>query len=316
MTGAPRNGPRGASVRAGQAAGGGRCGGRLCASPVNSVRIDLVSSVRRRFRPPGSTLRGMRKCFWPGMTGARGTDGLGDVRPRIPRQPVPERDGGRPDDDAGLSAELVAVVAAARRRAVRDGDRQIDTAHLLHTLLEADPEVRAVFADGVRIARLLGYLVQRSIGYGLRWQTSVEDSGALPVVSVGESVVAEADGCSPAASAALEHARARAARRGDGPAGRLDLLAAVTADPGSRAVEVLARAGIDARELAARIDDADGGGGEHREPAADAGGDERREPAVAALAMGGERPERVENKGPGDRRERAQQYAGGSGATR
>nr|BFD86044.1 hypothetical protein StreXyl84_54450 [Streptomyces sp. Xyl84] len=266
------------------------------------------------------------------MTGTRGTDGLGDVQPRIPRQQVPERDGGRPDDDAGLSAELVAVVAAARRRAVRDGDRQTDTAHLLHTLLEADPGVRAVFADGPRIARLLGYLVQRSIGYGLRWQTSVEDSGALPVVSASvgesESVVAEADGCSPAASAALEHARARAARRGDGPAGGLDLLAAVTADPGSRAVEVLARAGIDARELAARIDAADGGEDEHRQQAADARGDERREPVVAArgderrepvvaaFAGDGERLGRAEDAVHGERRERAQEYAGGSGTTR
>lgn len=238
------------------------------------------------------------------------------MRPRIPRQPVPEQGGGRPDDDAGLSAELVAVVAAARRRAVRDGDRQIDTAHLLHTLLEADSEVRAVFAGGPRIARLLGYLVQRSIGYGLRWQTSVEDSGALPVVGVGDAVVAEADGCSPAASAALEHARARAARRGDGPAGGLDLLAAVTADPGSRAVEVLARAGIDARELAARLDAADGGEGERREQAADVRGDERGEPVVTALALDGGRPGRAENAVHGERRERAQEYAGGSGTTR
>ncbi|MFF8595988.1 Clp protease N-terminal domain-containing protein [Streptomyces sp. NPDC015220] len=193
---------------------------------------------------------------------------------RIPGQSAHEQDGRGPDDDAGLSAELAAVVAAARRRAVRDGDRQIDTAHLLHTLLESDPEVRAAFDGGPRIVRLLGYLVQRSIGYGLRWQGTVEDSGALPLVTAAEAAGAVAagpprggavaagsgtDGCSPAASAALEFARDRAARRGDHRARGLDLLAAVVADPGARAVEVLARAGIDPRELAARVDnDADG----------------------------------------------------------
>ncbi|MFJ2562961.1 MULTISPECIES: peptidase [unclassified Streptomyces] len=164
----------------------------------------------------------------------------------VPRQPPSGQDALRPDDDARLSAELAAVVAGARRRAVRDGDRQTDTAHLLHTLLESDPEVRAVF-DGPRIARLLGYLVQRSIGYGLRWQGAVEDSGALPVVT-------EAGGLSPAASAALEHACERAARRGDDLARGMDLLAGIVADPRARAVEVLTGAAIDARELAARLD--------------------------------------------------------------
>ncbi|MEV4230187.1 Clp protease N-terminal domain-containing protein, partial [Streptomyces bobili] len=100
------------------------------------------------------------------------------------------------EDDAGLSAELAAAVEGARRRAVRDGDRQIDTAHLLHALLENDPEVRAAFDSGPQLARLFGYLVQRSIGYGLRWQGGVEDSGAVPVVTTVE-------GFSPLASSAL-----------------------------------------------------------------------------------------------------------------
>ncbi|WP_086729440.1 Clp protease N-terminal domain-containing protein [Streptomyces carpinensis] len=178
------------------------------------------------------------------------------MQPHIPRQHAHEQGGRRPDDDARLSAELAAVVAGARRRAVRDRDRQIDTAHLLHTLLESDPEVRAAFGAGPQIARLLGYLVQRSIGYGLRWQSGVEDSGALPVVTGAPT--AEADGCSPVASAALEYACERAARRGDDLARGLDLLAAVVADPQSRAVEVLTRAGIDARELTARLDGAAG----------------------------------------------------------
>ncbi|MFD4572413.1 Clp protease N-terminal domain-containing protein [Streptomyces sp. NPDC058417] len=181
------------------------------------------------------------------------------MRPQIPRQPVPGHAAPAPDDEAGLSAELAAAVAGARRRAVRDGDRQTDTAHLLHSLLEHDPEVRDAFGEGPQLARLLGYLVQRSIGYGLRWQGGVEDSGALPVV-------AAAEGFSPLAAQALRHARDRAAERAehlhgvrpyDGPphpgdpeagdvrARGMDLLAAIVADPQARAVEVLTRAGID-----------------------------------------------------------------------
>ncbi|MGX1638498.1 peptidase, partial [Streptomyces albidoflavus] len=62
-------------------------------------------------------------------------------------------------------------------------------------------------------------LVQRSIGYGLRWQSAVEDSGAVPVVP-------GAAGFSPLAAAAMEDAGERAARRGRDRAGGLDLLAA------------------------------------------------------------------------------------------
>lgn len=138
------------------------------------------------------------------------------------------------------------MVSGARRRALRDGDRQIDTAHLLHTLLESDPEVRAVF-DGPQVARLLGYLVQRAIGYGLRWQTTVEDSGSVPLLK-------EPDGWSPAAATALRAAYGRAAERGDACARGLDLLAAMVADPESRAVEVLGRAGVDVPALADRIE--------------------------------------------------------------
>ncbi|MEU3860600.1 Clp protease N-terminal domain-containing protein [Streptomyces sp. NPDC028722] len=186
------------------------------------------------------------------------------------------------DGAAELGAELAAVVTGARRRAVRDGDRQTDTAHLLHSLLEHDPEVRAAVGGPTRLARLLGYLVQRSIGYGLRWQGSVEDSGPLSVVpppadpagppgptdnadpasgaapatyadpAARDGGLREADGWSPAASAALADARARARRRGAIEVAGPDLLAALVTDPGSRAVEVLARAGISAPELVAR----------------------------------------------------------------
>jgi ATP-dependent Clp protease ATP-binding subunit ClpA len=175
------------------------------------------------------------------------------VQHRIPHQQAAERGPVHGDIEARLSAELAAVVAGARRRALRDGDRQIDTAHLLHTLLESDPEVRAVFDGGPQVARLLGYLVQRSIGYGLRWQTSVEDSGAMPTVTE--------DGWSPVAAGAVEAACERAARRGDELAGGIDLLAAIVADPESRAAEVLGRAGVDVRALPARIDSAAAGRG-------------------------------------------------------
>ncbi|MER7482067.1 Clp protease N-terminal domain-containing protein [Streptomyces sp. NPDC126510] len=152
----------------------------------------------------------------------------------------------RVDDDAGLSDELASVVGGARRRAVRDGDRQIDTAHLLHSLLESDPQARAAFVEGAQTARLLGYLVQRSIGYGLRWQSGVEDSGAVPAAT-GTA------GFSPLAAACMEYACERAAERG-GPARGTDLLAAIVTDPQARAVEVLGRAGIDPYEVLARLD--------------------------------------------------------------
>ncbi|MHB9863187.1 Clp protease N-terminal domain-containing protein [Streptomyces sp. YIM S03343] len=185
------------------------------------------------------------------------------MQPRNPRQSADVPAVRRPEDDARLSAGLAAVVAGARRRALRDGDRHIDTAHLLHTLLESDPEVRAVFGDGPRTVRLLGYLVQRSIGYGLRWQGVVEDSGPLPEPAPGDvpgmvgrggvSLGKELDGLSPLASGALEHACALAARRGGDLVRGTDLLAAIVADPLARAVEVLARAGIDAGELVVRL---------------------------------------------------------------
>ncbi|WBO67668.1 Clp protease N-terminal domain-containing protein [Streptomyces camelliae] len=171
------------------------------------------------------------------------------------------------DDDAVLGAELAAVVAGARRRALRDGDRQIDTAHLLHSLLEHDSEVRAAVGAPERLARLLGYLVQRSIGYGLRWQGSVEDSGALAVVTAptvpGVRDAPDASGArdardtpawSPAAAAAIADAHERARHRGEPRPAGTDLLAALTADPGTRAVEVLERAGIPAHALGTRIE--------------------------------------------------------------
>ncbi|MEU4269570.1 Clp protease N-terminal domain-containing protein [Streptomyces sp. NPDC026092] len=178
--------------------------------------------------------------------------------PRVPQQPASHRPdllaSRRPEIQLGrLTAELATVVASARRRALRDGDRQIDTAHLLHSLIESDPEVGAAFEGGPpQLARVLGYLVQRSIGYGLRWRGSVEDSGALEVVR-DTAAAAAAAGWSPTAAAAMGGAWERAALRGDQRARGLDLLAVIAADPESRAVEVLGRAGVDPRALADRI---------------------------------------------------------------
>ncbi|MFH9691372.1 Clp protease N-terminal domain-containing protein [Streptomyces sp. NPDC021019] len=164
--------------------------------------------------------------------------------PRMPDQPAPNHT----ENDARFTVELASVLTGARRRALRDGDRQIDTAHLLHSLIETDPEVREAFDGGSQLAKVLGYLVQRSIGYGLRWQGSVEDSGAVPVVR--DPAV---DGWSPSALAAMEGALYRAASRGEARAAGLDLLAALAADTECRAVEVLARGGVDARWLADRV---------------------------------------------------------------
>lgn len=183
------------------------------------------------------------------MCSGQGTDGVRGVQnrtPRIPEQPVPPRT----ELDATLTVELTSVVTGARRRALRDGDRHIDTAHLLHSLIESDPEVRMAFTGGPQLAKVLGYLVQRSIGYGLRWQGAVEESGALLLVREPG-----ADGWSPAAAAAMEAAKERAGRRGGTRACGLDLLAALAADPECRAVEVLYRAGVDAAWLAGRTAD-------------------------------------------------------------
>ncbi|MGW0946350.1 Clp protease N-terminal domain-containing protein [Streptomyces sp. NPDC002623] len=170
------------------------------------------------------------------------------MQPGIPRQSLRDQAAHGMYDDPRLGAEPAAALAAARRRAVRDGDRQIDTAHVLHSLLEHDSQVRAAFDGGPQLARLLGYLVQRSIGYGLRWQSGVEDSGALPVVTVVE-------GFSPLAAIALERACVRAVLRDGAPARGVDLLVAIVEDPQARAVEVLTRAGVDVYELRARIED-------------------------------------------------------------
>lgn len=191
----------------------------------------------------------------PGVSGAPGVTGLSRAPgprasvpgPSLPRLPAARR----AELEDALTPELVTAVTGARRRALRDGDRQVDTAHLLHSLVEADPDTAAAFEHPHQRARVLGYLVQRSIGYGLRWQRAVEDTASdLPVLRGADGAAA---GWSPAAAAALAGAFERAAVRGDGRVRGLDLLAALAADPGNRAAEVLRRAGVDRHDLAVRI---------------------------------------------------------------
>ncbi|WP_406859589.1 Clp protease N-terminal domain-containing protein [Streptomyces sp. HUAS MG47] len=171
--------------------------------------------------------------------------------PRIPAQPTPYRVA----IESRLTVELAMAVAGARRRALRDGDRQVDTAHLLHSLVESDPAVRAAFAGQAQVSRVLGYLVQRSIGYGLRWRRSgpkQQPGSASRDVEVARGPGGPG-GWSPAAAAAMDGALARAARRGDPRAAGLDVLDVLVADPDCRAVEVLRRAGVDPDALTARI---------------------------------------------------------------
>ncbi|MFF5363074.1 Clp protease N-terminal domain-containing protein [Streptomyces scabiei] len=177
--------------------------------------------------------------------------------------------------EGGLTDELASVVAGARRRVLRDGDRQIDTAHLLHSLVESDPEVRAVF-DGPQVARLLGYLVQRSIGYGLRWRIGVEDADAVPG-GPGRP------GWSPVASRAMTGAYDRAVLRGAESAHGVDLLAVLVVAGGSRAVEVLGKVGVDGEAVARRI--AQAGGGDATESGAEPGAE-----TDDGAAAGGSRP--------------------------
>lgn len=169
-----------------------------------------------------------------------------------------------PEAFGALDDRLTTALALARRRASRDGHGQLDTAHLLHSLLESDREVWDFVGDDgpYRVGRLLGYLVQRSIGYGMRWQGTVEDSGSGPqIADTGE--VADLTGgsgsrgrqprWSPVATAAMERALHRARARRSPRVSCVDLFAALVADGECRAVEVLRRTGVDTDALAARL---------------------------------------------------------------
>ncbi|MHA6758821.1 Clp protease N-terminal domain-containing protein [Streptacidiphilus sp. PAMC 29251] len=142
---------------------------------------------------------------------------------------------------------LEPVAARARRRAVRAGDSEIDTGHLLHALLESDQRALGLIAElPPQAARLMGYLAQRSIGFGRDWRPG---EGA----NVARSRPSAPPGWSRSAAAALGRAELAALMRDGGEPDALDLLAELASDEESRAAEVLLGAGIELSSTAARV---------------------------------------------------------------
>ncbi|MFC1420975.1 Clp protease N-terminal domain-containing protein [Streptacidiphilus cavernicola] len=142
---------------------------------------------------------------------------------------------------------LEPVAARARRRAVRAGDAEVDTGHLLHALLESDQRALGLLAQlPTQSTRLMGYLAQRSIGFGRDWRPG-EGAGA-PRARLSAS-----PGWSRSATAALGRAGLAALIRDGGEPDSLDLLAELVSDPESRAAEVLLGAGVDLAAAAARV---------------------------------------------------------------
>ena len=135
-------------------------------------------------------------------------------------------------EDPALSGTLAVVAARARRRALRAGDPEVDTGHLLHALLETDDSALGVAAPlPMQATRLMGYLVQRSIGFGRLWR-------------FGEGVTdrerERSAGLAWSASGAGALGRAY---RAEGTV--LDLLRELATVADSRASEILRGAGID-----------------------------------------------------------------------
>jgi hypothetical protein len=143
--------------------------------------------------------------------------------------------------------ELRAVVTRARRRAARAGDPEVDTGHLLHALLESDVRVLGLAAPlPAQATRLMGYLAQRSIGFGRHWGSG-EGAGGL-----GASLTA-LPGWSRAAAAALERVVSAARMRTGGQASALELLGELAADASSRAAAILHGAGVDPLAVTLRV---------------------------------------------------------------
>ncbi|MBC3841684.1 peptidase [Streptacidiphilus sp. 4-A2] len=139
------------------------------------------------------------------------------------------------------------MAAGARRRALRAGDTEVDTGHLLHALLESDHRALDLTAPrAAQSTRLLGYLAQRSIGFGREWRSG---EGA------GSHRAQDRDRLrwSRSAGDALEQASRVALARTGREADALDLLAQLAADPSCRAVEILNGAGVDPAAVVARV---------------------------------------------------------------
>ena len=147
---------------------------------------------------------------------------------------------------------LAPVLARARRRAVRAGDAEIDSGHLLHALLECDEQVLGLAAPlPTQATRLMGYLAQRSIGFGRDWLQG-EGESADDGVGIPRQRFALPPGLSDAAEAAVDRARVAALLRDAAEADPLDLLAELASDPDSRAAKMLKGAGADPSAVADR----------------------------------------------------------------
>ena len=143
-------------------------------------------------------------------------------------------------------------MARARRRAVRAGDGEIDSGHLLHALLETDEQVLGLVApQPTQATRLMGYLAQRSIGFGRDWQQG-EGERSDEAAGIPRQRFALPPGLSDAAGAAVDRARVAALLRDAVEADPLDLLAELASDPDSRAAKMLKGAGAEPSAVADR----------------------------------------------------------------
>ena len=123
----------------------------------------------------------------------------------------------------------------------------MDTGHLLHALLESDDRALGLTApQAAQSARLMGYLAQRSIGFGREWRSG-EGAGAHRAQERNSLR------WSRSAGDALEQASRVALARTGQEADSLDLLVQLAADPSCRAVEILCGAGVDPEVVAARV---------------------------------------------------------------
>jgi len=144
-----------------------------------------------------------------------------------------------PDRAHATPGSLSRIAAGARRRALRAGDAEVDTGHLLHALLESDDRALGLTApQAAQSTRLMGYLAQRSIGFGREWRSG-EGAGSHRAQERNRLR------WSRSAGDALEQASRVALARSGQQADALDLLAQLVADPSCRAVEILCRAGRD-----------------------------------------------------------------------
>ena len=153
----------------------------------------------------------------------------------------------RDPDRRHTPGTLSRVAAGARRRAVRAGDTEVDTGHLLHALLESDDRALGLAAPlATEAARLMGYLAPRSLGFGREWKSG-EGAGAHRAQERNRLR------WSRSAGDALEQASRVALARTGHEADALDLLVQLAADPSCRAVEILRGAGVDPVGVVARV---------------------------------------------------------------